>query len=275
MHGAVDQRRLAADVLQDVDFAAGRPPGGADVVAEHPERRPDTLAFGDLDARLEAAIGPARLALGQQARRGVHLAAQRFLARGDHQIAVAVERGVLRAVGVVLELGVAPAVVVAEIEPPLGRIDGGAVGPLELVAPDQPPSCRSHVTGIDGCIDQSAPAPRARSAPRATHRCGWGRRAAGGEEQRRCQGRDRPCQHATAPSESSVPVHAPPGKRMPSGKQKCRRGAAVLEPILIASIVTTLPKQWRPYRNGPHRQLRSAVIRAAAARSSVSLRRFS
>src|SRR5439155_5132076 len=71
VNGAVHRLRLAADVLHDVDLAGARPTDGVDVVAEHPERRPDPLAARDPDARLEAAECLVELPLCLEARRGV------------------------------------------------------------------------------------------------------------------------------------------------------------------------------------------------------------
>src|ERR1035438_3632152 len=60
VNGAMHDRGFAADVLHDVDLATVRPSGGA--VAHHPECRPDSLSVGNLDARLEPAIGLRKLA---------------------------------------------------------------------------------------------------------------------------------------------------------------------------------------------------------------------
>ena len=46
---------LAAAVLHDVELAARGPADAGEVVAEHPERRPESLSRGELDARLDAA----------------------------------------------------------------------------------------------------------------------------------------------------------------------------------------------------------------------------
>src|SRR5690606_25551925 len=78
--------------------------------------------------------GLLELVLGGHPGRGV--AAVGLLAGGDDQVAVAVQRGVLPAVGVVLQLAVTPAVV-AELVVPVGRVRRGAGGAVELVGPDQ------------------------------------------------------------------------------------------------------------------------------------------
>src|SRR5262245_14358289 len=57
VEAAVHDRRLSPDVLHHVDFAAGRPTHVADVAAEHPESRPDTLSLWHLQTRLDAPVG--------------------------------------------------------------------------------------------------------------------------------------------------------------------------------------------------------------------------
>src|SRR5712664_184629 len=47
---------LAAAVLHDVHLAAGRPSHGGDVLAEHPERRPQALSRRQFDPRLDPAV---------------------------------------------------------------------------------------------------------------------------------------------------------------------------------------------------------------------------
>ncbi len=138
MDGAEDPVGLAADVLDDVDLAAGRP-GAVDrgVGGEHPERRPEALADRHPGAHLHAPEGPVALAQGAHPGRGVVEAAHRLLPRGDGQEA-ARDRRVLGLV--VLQLVVAPPGrqadlgAVAELEGPLGQVHFGAV---ELVRPDQ------------------------------------------------------------------------------------------------------------------------------------------
>src|SRR6185312_3050290 len=115
-----------------------RPPGGADVVAQHPERRPDALPAGDLDARLEVPVLLREQARGVEARRGVlagpvpaRVVAGAVLRGRDDEVA-ALDDGVLGARRVVLELVVPPAAA-AGVVAPLARIDRGAIGPVELV----------------------------------------------------------------------------------------------------------------------------------------------
>ena len=64
MDRAVDDVWLPADVFHDVNLTAVRPADRADVVAKHPERRPDSLAVRDLDACLDPSIGELALAGG-------------------------------------------------------------------------------------------------------------------------------------------------------------------------------------------------------------------
>jgi hypothetical protein len=138
--GAVNGGWLFADIFHDVDLAALGPADRADVVAEHPERGPDALAFGDFDAGFEAAEGLREQALRFQARGCVFAgdvigAFVVFFTGGDDEIAV-FDVGVLRAVGVGLEFVVAPAATAEVVGPFLG-VGGGAVGGVEFVGPDE------------------------------------------------------------------------------------------------------------------------------------------
>src|SRR6201999_730267 len=54
---------LLADILHDIDLAALRPFRLVNVVAHHPERRPDSLTIWNLDARLKAPVFLAELPL--------------------------------------------------------------------------------------------------------------------------------------------------------------------------------------------------------------------
>src|SRR3979490_3181038 len=67
--GAVDRGRFAADVFQDIDLPTVRPANLLDLVAKHPERRPQSLTVRNLDARLDAAIGHFEAAQRVDARR--------------------------------------------------------------------------------------------------------------------------------------------------------------------------------------------------------------
>ena len=114
-------------------------PTRADVVAEHPERRPDALARRHLDARLEAAVRLRELAAGVDAARRVVAAADSDSARATiSRLPWPSTRDVVGAVGVVLELVVAPAVA-AGVEAPLAAVDR-APGAVELVAPGERPA---------------------------------------------------------------------------------------------------------------------------------------
>src|SRR5215470_4234353 len=148
VHGA----RLLADVFHDVDFTGRRPAGGGDVVAEHPESGPHSLACRDFDARFKAAVGLAEKPLGfgaggsVVARNAVRAGeGSAFLLRGDDKIA-ALNLSVLQAVGVALEFIVAPAFA-AGVVGPLGRIGSRLVGSVEFVGPNKSPAgsgWRSH-----------------------------------------------------------------------------------------------------------------------------------
>jgi hypothetical protein len=105
-----------------------------DVVAQHPERGPQSLPARDLHARHDPAVALGAQALGLEARRGVGLAAERLGTRLDHEGA-AVEPGVLDPIGIELELGVSPAVA-PDVPGPARGVECGAV---ELVVPDQLP----------------------------------------------------------------------------------------------------------------------------------------
>src|SRR6266540_6219148 len=108
VHRRAGTRWLAPLVLHDVQLTAGRPTDGADVVAEQPERRPESLPGRELDTRFHSA------------RRDRHLAARRDLrglietapvvtrngvgcdAGGDDELAQAVLRDVGGIRGVIL-----------------------------------------------------------------------------------------------------------------------------------------------------------------------------
>jgi hypothetical protein len=140
VNGAVNGAGLLANIFHDVDLAALRPADSADVVAEHPERGPDALPFGNFDARFETAESLREETLCFQPRGRVFAgdvigALVVFFAGGDDEIAVFDAR-VLRAVRVGLEFVIAPAVA-AEVVGPFFGIGGGAVRTVEFVGPDQ------------------------------------------------------------------------------------------------------------------------------------------
>src|SRR5215467_8989951 len=166
VHGA----RLLADVFHDVDFTGRRPAGEGDVVAEHPESGPRSLACRDFDARFKAAVSLAEKTLGLEAggsvvaRNAVRAGeGSAFLLRGDDKIA-ALDVSVLQAVGVALEFIVAPAFAAQVVSPLLG-IRRRTVWTVEFVGPDEGPAGRrwlrrgrhrinGHVTTADEKRDE-------------------------------------------------------------------------------------------------------------------------
>src|SRR6266478_1221758 len=130
------------DIFHDVDLAAFWPTVFRNVIAEHPERRPNTLTFWDLDARFEPAIRLGEKILCLKSRGSVVAsdairASEFFLLSGDNQIAV-LDFHVLRARSVSLEFLIAPARA-ARVVRPLCRIGSGAVGRRELIGPSERP----------------------------------------------------------------------------------------------------------------------------------------
>src|SRR6185437_15808629 len=87
MHGTVHPAGLLADVFHDVDLAAPGPPGGGDVVTEHPECRPEPLSARDLNPCLHAAVPPRAKALCLQAGGRVVPVPERLTPSLDDQIA--------------------------------------------------------------------------------------------------------------------------------------------------------------------------------------------
>src|SRR5690606_35142390 len=87
--GAVHEVRLVADVLHDVDLARARPGHLGEPRAEHPEGRPDPLAAGDLDPRLDAAVPELVPVLRRHPGRGVR--AVGLPPGGDDQVPLTVE----------------------------------------------------------------------------------------------------------------------------------------------------------------------------------------
>ena len=117
-------RWLLADVFHDVDFAAGRPAFRLNVLTQHPEGGPYSLAAGDLDARLEASIGLLEFPLCLEPGGGVAIQhavpiAVGFVARSDDQVAI-LQLNVLQMVGVVLQFVVAPAIAAGLDRPRFG-----------------------------------------------------------------------------------------------------------------------------------------------------------
>src|SRR5262245_9504476 len=134
MQGAVHGRRLPADVLHDVDLAASRPPDAADVVAEHPESRPNALAARDLQTRRESTIRVVEFPRRLEFRGRVIATAVRLFLGRDHEVAVAVHGGVVRPVPVELELVVSEPVTLVD-EVPFRRVDLAPLWTVGLVVP--------------------------------------------------------------------------------------------------------------------------------------------
>src|SRR5699024_12874284 len=84
------------------------------LLPKHPARRPDPLAGGYLDTCLDAAVLGGDAALRGDARRGLSVF---LLQRGDDQVAVPVQGGVVTALGVVLQFFVSPAVITGLVVP--------------------------------------------------------------------------------------------------------------------------------------------------------------
>ena len=175
-----------AHELHDVDLPGLRPADLLDVVAEHPERRPEARGTGNLDARLDPAVLELAEVPREQARRRelarAVVAALRAVGPQDRddEVALAVGRGVRRAGGVGLELVVPPAHeadrrAVAEVVPPGRRVRGRAGRAVELVAPGELPRDRARRRGRDGG--------RARRGGRGR------RRRRRGRDRRRCRRR--------------------------------------------------------------------------------------
>src|SRR5436190_1897904 len=130
MERAVNNRRLAADILHDVDLAAVGPPGGTDVVAQHPKRRPYALAVGNLQACFKSTVGLRELVSRQQPRGSVIpsyvvTAGISFFQRLYNQRAI-LDDGIRGAIRVGLKFVVTPAVT-ADVESPLCRVDCRAI----------------------------------------------------------------------------------------------------------------------------------------------------
>ena len=121
--------------LHDVNFTR---PGV--VFTQHPERRPDALPRGQINPRLPLAIGLAEFVAGHHPRGGVVAAAVILFAGRDHEVSTA-DIGIALAVGVVLQLAVAPTPeplrsTGSEVVVPLAVVDRG---PVELIAPREGP----------------------------------------------------------------------------------------------------------------------------------------
>ena len=146
MDRAVDDGRVLAEVLHDVDLAARGPPDLVDVLAEHPEGGPHSPTPRQADPGLHQTVGEGDPVLGDQSRGGVLATAEPTLSlprvrTPDHdgEVPASVERGVLGAVGVELQLLVPPAMP-ADLVPPGGGVHRQTGGPVELLRPGERPS---------------------------------------------------------------------------------------------------------------------------------------
>ena len=142
MNGSVCDGRFAAEVFNDVNLSARRPLDGGNVVAEQPERRPDTFSLWHADTRLEAPIGLGELALRLESRRSVVsrdtvVTIVNLADRLNDQRSVLLA-SIASAGCVVLQFLVAPAIPTGFCIPFLG-IDRRAVRSAEFVAPGQNP----------------------------------------------------------------------------------------------------------------------------------------
>lgn len=73
--------------LHDVNFAAGWPAGLVNIFAQHPQRRPEALAFGQYGADVNPAIFKFPLVFGNDARGGVIFTSEIFLFCFDDHVA--------------------------------------------------------------------------------------------------------------------------------------------------------------------------------------------
>src|SRR2546429_1225973 len=71
MKSAMNCRRLFSNVFHDVDLAAVGPVSCIDVVTQHPKRRPNALARGDLNSRFKPPVSLGELVLGEQSCRSI------------------------------------------------------------------------------------------------------------------------------------------------------------------------------------------------------------
>src|SRR5688572_19692304 len=155
MDRGTGNRRLTSLVLHDVELTALRPRNSWKSFAKHPERGPESLPRGKLDAslhhpRLRMELSARGDLPGRVAARAVVAAHPRGSdACRDHQLPAAVERDVGRGRGIVLLLLISPAAVshgaaVRRVGAPFRRIDEQAGISLELIAPDERPLLRGN-----------------------------------------------------------------------------------------------------------------------------------
>src|SRR5258708_37318840 len=83
-----------AEILHDVHLPTGGPGDRPDVLAQHPERRPDTFAERKLDSGLNPAVLPTQISCMRGGARAAGLKARRRVSPGgvpdgpDHEIAM-------------------------------------------------------------------------------------------------------------------------------------------------------------------------------------------
>src|SRR6185437_10923254 len=115
MYCAINKIGLNANILHDINFAAGRPANRCAIISEEPESRPESLTSRNLDAGFDAPIGKAKVLVGGELTRGIltrtipALIIGRITFAGlNHQIALTIPVGVL-VVRIVIQLLITPA----------------------------------------------------------------------------------------------------------------------------------------------------------------------
>src|SRR6266702_3010052 len=157
VQAAVNLPRLMPHVFHDVDLAALRPAHFANVIAKHPERRPNSLSLWNPNARLKAPVLLLKILLRVDAFRGVLAryavwSSESLLASRDYEVPF-FDMRVLRPSGVVLQFLVAESVAL-DYKAPLCRIGRRSILPIEFVTPHQLPLLlrwlRGHVLRCSG-----------------------------------------------------------------------------------------------------------------------------
>src|SRR6266850_6848979 len=98
MNGSMHRRRLATDILHNINLTAPGPTDFIDIFAEHPKCRPHTLPRRNLDARFEPAICLLEIADSFYAGRAIlaptipapFLAGEGFFDGCDHQVPISI-----------------------------------------------------------------------------------------------------------------------------------------------------------------------------------------
>ena len=120
---------LRANMLNDVNLATSRPSAR---LAHHPESRPCTHTTWELDTCFHLAIEEGLFAFGEEACRSIFAVFVGLFACFDLEATI-FDAHVLRALGVVLQLVVAPTTS-TEVIAPNGLIEGSAI---ELIGPHE------------------------------------------------------------------------------------------------------------------------------------------